>query len=213
MNEARWLGHDATDRRERILTAAQQVFSARGFRVAEVQHIAEAAGVSKATIYKVFKSKDEILLTIVEENFVQLQRIVLANLVGPEQPLERFRKVLYAAAGYLDENKAFCRVLVREAGEFMPVIQRLYGGIVQSNAPMAEAFFAHLRRRGDIPDIPTQDLMRLLTNAGIGVLYAWVLRDEGTLAGEVDFYFETFAKVVREWRPGRPPAVTADAAR
>ncbi len=206
MNEARWLGQDATDRRERILTAAQQVFAQQGFRTAEVQHIAEAAGVSKATIYKIFRSKDEILTTIVEENFGHLQRIILANLVGPEQPLDRFRKVLFAVSRYLDDNKTFCQVLVREVGEVMPFIQRLYDGMVRSNAPMAESFFHHLRQRGDIPNIPTPDLMKLLTNAGIGVLYAWVLRDEGKLADEVDFYFDIFGRVLRDWRPGQPPS-------
>lgn len=209
MTEAQWLGNDATDRRSRILTAAQGVFSEKGFRAAEVQDIAERAGVSKATIYKVFKSKDEILVVIVEENFRQLRGIVLANLVGPGQPLERLREVLYAAAAYLDDNKPFCRVLVREAGEFMPVIQGMYGNLVRENAPMAEAFFAHLRKRGDIPDIPTPDLMKVLTNAGIGILYAWVLADAGKLTAEVDFYFALFARVLKEWRPGMPPSVAS----
>ena len=188
-SDARWLGSEPGDRRARILTAAQEVFAEKGFRLAEVQDIAAVAGVSKATIYKEFRSKDEILTTIVEENFRQLQRICVANLVGPEPPLLRLRKVLHDAAIYLEDNKAFCRVLVREAGEFMDVIRARYSDLVRENTPMAEAFFAHLRARGEIPDIPTHDLMKVLTNTGIGVLYAWVLTDSGRLVDEVDYYF------------------------
>lgn len=208
MTEGQWLGHEAVDRRERILTAAQSVFSEKGYRAAEVQDIAERAGVSKATIYKVFTSKDEILVTIVEENFRQLGGIVLANLVGPagEPPMERFRIVLYAAASYLDQNKAFCRVLVREAGEFMPVIQQMYGSMVAQNAPMAEAFFTRLRKRGEVPDLTTPELMKLLTNAGIGVLWGWVVADTGRLTDEVDFYFNRVAPVMGRWTPGTPRA-------
>lgn len=194
-NDSRWLGEEAGDRRSRILTAAQDVFSEKGFRTAEVQDIAAVAGVSKATIYKEFRSKEEILTTIVEENFRQLQRISLANLVGPEAPLDRLRKVLYAVAAYLEENKAFCRVLVREAGEFMDVVRTRYSDLVRESTPMAEAFFAHLRERGEIPDIPTPDLMKLLTNAGIGILYAWVLTDRGRLVDEVDYYFTVLARL------------------
>lgn len=204
MSEAHWLGSEATDRRSRILTAAQDVISEKGFRAAEVQDIAERAGVSKATIYKVFKSKDEILVTIVEENFRKLRAIVLANMVGPEEPLMRLRNVCYAAAEYLEDNRAFCRVLVREAGEFMPVIQNMYASLVQENAPMSDAFFSHLRKRGEIPEISTPDLMKILTNAGIGILYAWVLADSGKLTDEVDFYFDLFGRALKAWRPPAP---------
>lgn len=202
--ESHWLGSEATDRRSRILTAAQQVFAARGFRAAEVQDIAEAAGVSKATIYKVFKSKDEILLTIVTENFGQLRQIVLGSVIGPGEPMLRFRNTCYAAARHLDENKAFCRVLVHDAGEFMGEIQKLYQQLVSESAPLADAFFGHLRQRGEIPPIATADLLKILTNAGIGILYAWVLTDEGRLVDEVDFYFDLFGRVVQDWRPGVP---------
>lgn len=207
MSEAtRWLGHEVSDRRSRILTRAQQVFAEKGFRTAEVQDIAVAAGVSKATIYKLFRSKEEILVTVVEENFAELRQIMLANMVGPEQPMARLRKVLYKTAEYLEQNRAFCRVLVCDAGEFMPVIRRLYNGLVQESTPLADAFFAHLRKRGDIPDLSTPELMKLLTNAGIGVLYAWVVADNGKLTDEVDFYFDRVAQVAGTWKAGSAPA-------
>jgi len=195
-----WLGSKATDRRSRILHCAQQVFAEKGFRAAEVQDIATAAGVSKATIYKHFRSKDQILVTVVEENFAHTRQIMLANMIGPEQPMDRLRKVLYETAVYLEGNKAFCRVLVRDAGEFMGVIKRLYLDLVRETTPTAEAFFEHLRQRGEIPDIPTIELLKLLTNAGIGVLYAWVLTDHGKLTDEVDFYFDVFARLRTKWR-------------
>lgn len=198
---SQWLGTKVTDRRSRILHCAQQVFAEKGFRAAEVQDIATAAGVSKATIYKHFRSKDEVLVTVVEENFAHIRQIMLANMIGPEQPMERLRKVLYETALYLDGNKAFCHVLVRDAGEFMGVIKRLYLDLVRETTPTAEAFFEHLRQRGEIPDIPTTQLLKLLTNAGIGVLYAWVLTDNGKLTDEVNFYFGMFSRLQSKWQP------------
>lgn len=212
MMETQWLGHDANDRRSRILVAAQAVFAGKGFHAAEVQDIAEAAGVSKATIYKVFRSKDEILVTIVNENFVVLRDIVLKSMIGPGEPLQRLRRTLYAAAAHLDQNKAFCQVLVRDGGEFIGEIQGRYQALVRENAPMADIFFAHLRQRGEIPDISTPDLLKLLTNAGIGVLYAWVLTDSGKLVDEVDFYFDLFDRVGWNWRPAKgTPTVLPEA--
>lgn len=210
MTEPQWLGHDASDRRSRILVAAQEVFAGKGFHAAEVQDIAEVAGVSKATIYKVFRSKDEILVTIVNENFMVLRDIMLKSMIGPGEPMQRLRRTLYTAARHLDGNKAFCRVLVRDGGEFMVEIQSRYRALVRENAPMADAFFAHLRQRGDIPDISTPDLLKVLTNAGIGILYAWVLTDTGKLVDEVDFYFDLFDRIGWQWK--RNPVAAAGTA-
>jgi AcrR family transcriptional regulator len=207
MKNAQWLGHDATDRRSRVLQAAQVVFARKGFHAAEVKDIAEAAGVSKATIYKIFRSKEEILGTIISENFAELRAILLAQMLGPGEPTQRFRRMLYAAAAYLDGNKPFCQVLLRDGGEFMTSIRDHYGTLVRENTPMAEAFFGHLRQRGDIPDLATPDLLKLLTNAGIGILYGWVLTDSGRLVDEVDFYLDVFDRKLRIWRlPAVPTA-------
>ena len=76
-----WLGREVTDRRTRILCAAQEVFAQEGFRSAEVKTIAERAGVGKATIYKFFPSKEALLLVIVEESLNYVRDLTLASLL------------------------------------------------------------------------------------------------------------------------------------
>jgi AcrR family transcriptional regulator len=48
------------------LTAAQQAFVEYGFHAASMATIAEAAGMSAGLIYRYFKSKNEIILAIIE---------------------------------------------------------------------------------------------------------------------------------------------------
>jgi TetR/AcrR family transcriptional regulator len=52
--------------KERILNAAQAIFAQKGFEGARVDEIARQAGVNKALIYYYFKSKEEILLALIQ---------------------------------------------------------------------------------------------------------------------------------------------------
>lgn len=54
------------DVRERILDTAYELFSRRGVRAVGVDEVVERAGVAKATLYRHFPSKDELVLAFLE---------------------------------------------------------------------------------------------------------------------------------------------------
>jgi len=55
----------ATTGRERLLSAAIDLFSARGFHAVGLDQVIARAGVTKTTFYKHFESKDELMLEAV----------------------------------------------------------------------------------------------------------------------------------------------------
>jgi TetR/AcrR family transcriptional regulator, fatty acid metabolism regulator protein len=61
-----------TDKRERILKAAIKVFARDGFFNAKVEEIAKIAGVATGTTYLYFDNKDDILISIFEEEMVPI---------------------------------------------------------------------------------------------------------------------------------------------
>ena len=58
--------------KERIADEALTLFAAKGFKGTTVKDIADAVGIKDASLYKHFKSKKEILSTIVEEAYVHM---------------------------------------------------------------------------------------------------------------------------------------------
>lgn len=52
--------------RERILTAAYQLFSRRGIRAVGTDEVIERAGVAKATLYRHFATKDDLVLAVLK---------------------------------------------------------------------------------------------------------------------------------------------------
>jgi AcrR family transcriptional regulator len=57
------------ERKSQILNAAEGVFTKKGFEEARMDDIAEATGLSKGTLYLYFKSKDELILAILDRIF------------------------------------------------------------------------------------------------------------------------------------------------
>src|SRR5436305_2226328 len=56
----------ADARRNQILDAATNVFAEKGFHDATIRQVAKRAGIADGTIYLYFKSKDDLLLGILD---------------------------------------------------------------------------------------------------------------------------------------------------
>jgi AcrR family transcriptional regulator len=54
------------DRYQELLEAALQVFAQKGYRNTRLDEVAEAAGVTKGTIYHYFDTKEELLLSVIK---------------------------------------------------------------------------------------------------------------------------------------------------
>mgnify|MGYP000429277356 CR=1 FL=1 len=60
------------ERIPQISEAAITVFSRQGFEQSRMEDIGKEAGISKATVYLYFKSKDDLLISLFEDHMEQL---------------------------------------------------------------------------------------------------------------------------------------------
>lgn len=86
------------DARERLLCAALNQFTLRGYAATSVRELCEAAGVTKPVLYYYFKSKEGLYLQLMEGSYAQFESI-LADLTSIQgnvrQRLEFFCKGLF----------------------------------------------------------------------------------------------------------------------
>lgn len=66
MSTFREVRSKALDRKQLIMEKAIELFAARGFESTSVQQITEHCGISKGAFYLSFKSKDELILEIID---------------------------------------------------------------------------------------------------------------------------------------------------
>ncbi|WP_298164860.1 TetR/AcrR family transcriptional regulator [Novosphingobium sp.] len=69
-------------RRERLLDAAETLFVAQGFRATSIEAIAEAAGMSKVTLYGYFRDKEAVFAAVAERIADTMESAVEAALAA-----------------------------------------------------------------------------------------------------------------------------------
>lgn len=94
-------------RRKRILAAATVLFQTRGYAETTINDIADKADVGVGTIYNYFSSKNEILLNIVADIFIEKKPDVTIHGDDPVQTVIRYLN------NYLDEFSIFDKEIWR----------------------------------------------------------------------------------------------------
>ena len=103
-----------SERIERVLDAATEVFAARGYAGTRVDDLVEAAGISRRTLYEDFESV-EAVLTAVYERAVRINfTTIFEKLVRVTDPIERVHVGVAAYFDMIAENPAAARVVFEE---------------------------------------------------------------------------------------------------
>jgi AcrR family transcriptional regulator len=87
--------------RDRLLAAADELFYAEGVHVVGVDRIVERAGVTKASLYNTFGSKDELVRAYLERHFLNRQNRIARILASQGTPRERILAVFAEVEGLL----------------------------------------------------------------------------------------------------------------
>ena len=110
------------DKRERILDAAFDKFKQYGFLKTTVDEIARQAQVGKGTIYFYFKSKEEILLALVDREMTNgFTEIGLAMVEEPTIP-GKLKRLLQGSFDYFHKNEVVSKVMAMDQGFVLSVI-------------------------------------------------------------------------------------------
>src|SRR5467141_2007922 len=75
--------------RDRLLAAADELFYAEGVHVVGVDRIVERAGVTKASLYNTFGSKEELVRAYLEQHMRRRQERIARILAANDTPRER----------------------------------------------------------------------------------------------------------------------------
>lgn len=112
----------ASGKRESILRAATRVFARNGYFNSKVADIARAADVADGTVYLYFKSKEEILHSIFDQNMAEAiaaGRVLIEKLRDPGEKLRRIAMLHLERLG-ADRNLAIVfQVELRGSTKFM----------------------------------------------------------------------------------------------
>ena len=81
--------HDRSDTRSRLRELALQLFAEQGYEQTSLREIAERLGVTKAALYYYFKSKEDIVRSLVEDYMAQIDDLIAWAKDQPREPAIR----------------------------------------------------------------------------------------------------------------------------
>lgn len=111
-----------TEKYYRIIQAATKIFARKGFYQAKISEIAREAQIADGTIYIYFENKDDILISLFEEQM----KVVLDNMViqlsQEQDPEKKLQKFALTHMQLIEQNQDMAEIIqveVRQSSKFM----------------------------------------------------------------------------------------------
>jgi AcrR family transcriptional regulator len=165
----------AQNRHQRILDAALQVFSRRGYRDASVDEIAETAQTSKGGVYFHFPNKEAIFLTLLERTATRLLEKIEEIIVSEENPIAKADAALLTVLRTFAKHRALARLFMVEA---LGAGREFHRRLAEIRTEFAAVIKRHLDRaveEGAIGPIDTEIAARAWFGSLNEVITQWVL--------------------------------------
>ena len=140
-SERRVQPHELHASHHKILEVAEALFARRGFSGVGVREVAEAAGLSKSSLFHHFRSKVQLYESVLSRVLVRIEERLAPALAVNERLTERLDRWIDALIDALAEHPTTARLLLRalfEDDDFPPepssegdAIQATLGRIIQ----------------------------------------------------------------------------------
>ena len=132
-----------TEKRDVILEAALDVFSAHGFRGATIDQIAEAAGMSKPNLLYYFRGKEDIHETLIKR-LLDTWLAPLREMDAEGDPITEIRsyirRKLEMARDFPRESRLFANEIIQGAPRIMPMLESELKPLVDEKAEIIKGW-------------------------------------------------------------------------
>lgn len=179
MGRGRHAGYDG--QREMILERAAALFARGGYPGTSMNQVAEASGLSKATLYHYFRDKYELLVNIAEGHVTRLRAIVDEALAEESTPEARMRALVRHLVEEYANAQNEHRVLTEDVKFLEPADrERVLGKEREVVAAFAQVVAA---LRPDLKEAAMSKPLTMLLFGMVNWMFTW-MKPEGRLAYE-----------------------------
>jgi AcrR family transcriptional regulator len=158
--------------RERILSAALEVFARKGYHRAIVDDIVRASATSKGAVYHHFPNKEAVFLALVDDFAARLATEVAGAIAARQGALAKVEAALVAALGTFADNEGLARLILLEAVSLGPVYQQKRAQVTERFAALIHTYLEEAAAEGAIPPLDT----RVATLAWLGAVNEVVIQ-------------------------------------
>lgn len=183
--------------RGEILQAAEKLFAAKGFFQTTMSEIAQAAEFGTGTLYKYFKSKEDLYFTLIDEKTNEINHLVKAELSRNIPTVERIKNILELELEFIERNRDFFRIYISEGSRFEWSIKDDCGKKVHDKIVDYIHLLAQVMKQGmdagELNPMDPLDLAHAFEGIVHSFIFEWMIHSEPTpLVSKADTILEIF---------------------
>ena len=159
------------NRRQQILAAAETVLLERGIDNFTMDQVVQHAGIAKGTIYKYFKSKDEVLAVLSSKALSMLLVAFKNDTAKYEHSVDKLRELCMSSFRFYIKNKVmFNLITYMERPEF-EIDMKDYVQMSGQLQDFCESIVVEGQRKGEInPNLNSQSIQLTFWATCVGVV-------------------------------------------
>jgi TetR/AcrR family transcriptional regulator, cholesterol catabolism regulator len=172
------------NRREIIIKAAGQLFREKGYEGTSVRDLADAVGLQSGSLFFHFRSKEEILLSLLEGGLRRAAAILDRRLAEAASPKEKLSAILHGhLQAILDEERDAFYVVLRDWRTLSPHSRRKVIALRDEYESRIASALSELAHSGLIPR--NTRLFRLFLLGALNWTVQWYRPDGDLTIGEL----------------------------
>lgn len=147
------------ERQSEIMIVASRIFSERGYQLADVQTIAETAGVGKGTVYRCFSNKEALFRATIDYHLNALTERAVRARDSVDDPLDKVKAVMLAYLHFFEDNPEIIELFAQERAEFRDQAESAYLSLIKNKREEWLKLFHEITGRYECRNIEVDELM------------------------------------------------------
>ncbi|WP_445506306.1 TetR/AcrR family transcriptional regulator [Niallia sp. 03190] len=167
-----------TEKQKKIITAAIEAFSEKGFAATSTSEIAKKAGVAEGTIFRHYKTKKDLLLALLAPMVSTfIAPLVIKDFdkvlnVSHNSFEDLLRAIVKNRLEFLQKNYTLLKILIQEIPFHDDLRETFKEQIALKVFSRLQEFVEMYKNKGEIIDIPTFSAVRLAITSIFGYFIA-----------------------------------------
>ena len=173
--------------RSKILEAALDEFSEKGYHASTIDSIAERAGIAKGTVYRYFNTKEQLFNALKDDTISEFVELARKDLSREEDVVKIIESIIKMYLSFFEKNSAFFKVITQEYKDFgREFSEKFINGLILA-LPGLKRRCWKASRNGFLKQMNYFTVFYGIIGFLNGVIQKWLHEGaEGSLIGEID---------------------------
>ncbi len=179
------------DTRTMILLAARELFLRKGYSNTTIDEIMSMAGLGKGTMYLYFKSKEDLFLSLILEEWTELQKKIDVVINDDSPPYQRLRKGFSEYIRFFEDRPYLLSLIMDAEASLRHHISKDYFSRYYARLPVVIDIVSEAQREGAIRrDIEPVEIINMFLAFANGLIHLWISQGRN---------FPLFERAMRGW--------------